>query len=82
MHGWRGAMDAQLAHLDALVLPTTPIVAPTIAEMKDTETFNTNNMLLLRNSVAWNFFDMCAISLPLPGVGAAGRADAGRAQRA
>jgi aspartyl-tRNA(Asn)/glutamyl-tRNA(Gln) amidotransferase subunit A len=63
------AMDAQLKGLDALVLPTTPIVAPTIAEMEDTNTFNTKNILLLRNTNTWNFFDMCAISLPLPGAG-------------
>jgi aspartyl-tRNA(Asn)/glutamyl-tRNA(Gln) amidotransferase subunit A len=63
------AMDAQVGHLDALVLPTTPIVAPTIVEMQDTNTFNTRNMLLLRNTNPWNFFDMCAISLPLPGAG-------------
>jgi aspartyl-tRNA(Asn)/glutamyl-tRNA(Gln) amidotransferase subunit A len=60
------AMDAQAAGLDALVLPTTPIVAPTIAEMQDRDTFNTKNMLLLRNTLIWSFFDMCAISLPLP----------------
>ena len=60
------AMDAQMSGLDALVLPTTPIVAPTIAEMQDRDTFNTKNMLLLRNTLIWNFFDNCAISLPLP----------------
>jgi aspartyl-tRNA(Asn)/glutamyl-tRNA(Gln) amidotransferase subunit A len=60
------AMDAQVSGLDALVLPTTPIIAPTIAEMQDRDTFNTKNMLLLRNPLIWNFFDMCAISLPLP----------------
>ena len=63
------AMDAQLAALDALALPTTPIVAPTIAEMEETNTFNTKNMLLLRNTSAWNFFDTCSISLPIPGSG-------------
>jgi aspartyl-tRNA(Asn)/glutamyl-tRNA(Gln) amidotransferase subunit A len=63
------AMDAQLAQFDAFVLPTTPIVAPTIAEMKDSDTFQTKNMLLLRNTSTWNFFDMCAISIPVPGSG-------------
>jgi aspartyl-tRNA(Asn)/glutamyl-tRNA(Gln) amidotransferase subunit A len=63
------AMDAQVAHLDALVLPTTPIVAPTISEMTDTSTFGAKNMLLLRNTSTWNFFDMCAISIPVPGSG-------------
>jgi aspartyl-tRNA(Asn)/glutamyl-tRNA(Gln) amidotransferase subunit A len=63
------AMDAQVADLDALVLPTTAIVAPTIAEMEDPATFTTKNLLLLRNTLIWNFFDMCAISLPLPRAG-------------
>jgi aspartyl-tRNA(Asn)/glutamyl-tRNA(Gln) amidotransferase subunit A len=63
------AMDAQVSHLDALVLPTTPITAPTISEMEDTHTFNSKNMLLLRNTATWNFFDMCAISIPIPGAG-------------
>ena len=62
-------MDAQLTHLDALVLPTTPIAAPTIAEMEDSNTFATKNMLLLRNTNTWNFFDTCAISVPIPGSG-------------
>jgi aspartyl-tRNA(Asn)/glutamyl-tRNA(Gln) amidotransferase subunit A len=63
------AMDAQVVPLDALLLPTTPIVAPTMTEMKDPETFQTKNMLLLRNTSTWNFFDMCAISIPIPGAG-------------
>ena len=62
-------MDARLSGPDALVMPTTPIVAPTIAEMEDAHTFNSKNMLLLRNTAVWNFFDMCAISIPIPGAG-------------
>jgi aspartyl-tRNA(Asn)/glutamyl-tRNA(Gln) amidotransferase subunit A len=60
------AMDARLAGLDALILPTTPIVAPKIAEVATPETFAPRNMLLLRNTSMVNFFDLCAISLPLP----------------
>ena len=26
-------------------------------------------MLLLRNTSTWNFFDICAISIPIPGAG-------------
>jgi aspartyl-tRNA(Asn)/glutamyl-tRNA(Gln) amidotransferase subunit A len=63
------AMDAQLASFDAWMMPTTAIVAPTIAEMQDTHTFNFKNMLLLRNTMTWNFFDNCAISIPIPGSG-------------
>jgi hypothetical protein len=39
------AMDARLSDLDALVLPTTPIVAPTIAETSSSEGFTTRNAL-------------------------------------
>ena len=60
------AMDARLADIDVLVSPTTPIVAPTIAEVEDRATFGRKNALLLRNTSIWNFFDCCAISLPLP----------------
>jgi aspartyl-tRNA(Asn)/glutamyl-tRNA(Gln) amidotransferase subunit A len=60
------AMDTRLADLDGLVLPTTPIVAPTIAEVSKSENFTPKNLLILRNTAFANFFDLCAISLPLP----------------
>ena len=60
------AMDARLADIDVLVLPTTPMVAPTIAEMTAPDVFARKNAMLLRNTSIANFFDLCAISLPLP----------------
>jgi aspartyl-tRNA(Asn)/glutamyl-tRNA(Gln) amidotransferase subunit A len=60
------AMDARMAPFDALVLPTTPIVAPTIAEVASSDEFGRKNAMLLRNTNPVNFFDLCAISLPLP----------------
>ena len=63
------AMDSLLAGFDALVLPTTPIVAPTMAEISSVEAFRRANRLLLRNTEIANFFDLCAISLPMPGEG-------------
>jgi aspartyl-tRNA(Asn)/glutamyl-tRNA(Gln) amidotransferase subunit A len=60
------AMDASLADLDVLVMPTTPMVAPLKAHLASPETFARQNALLLRNTSIWNFFDCCAISLPLP----------------
>jgi aspartyl-tRNA(Asn)/glutamyl-tRNA(Gln) amidotransferase subunit A len=60
------AMDASLADLDVLVMPTTPMVAPLKADLASPETFARQNALLLRNTSIWNFFDCCAISLPLP----------------
>ena len=59
-------MDEQLSGFDALVLPTTPIIAPRIAEVSTLEGFAASNRLLLRNTAIANFFDLCAISLPLP----------------
>ena len=66
-----GAMDARLAPLDALVMPTTSIVAPTIAEVADEKVFAARNAAVLRNTSIINFFDLCAISLPLPTLPAA-----------
>jgi aspartyl-tRNA(Asn)/glutamyl-tRNA(Gln) amidotransferase subunit A len=63
------AMDTRLSYVDALVLPTTPIAAPTIAEVSIAETFFAKNLLLLRNTGIANFFDLCAISIPLPRAG-------------
>jgi aspartyl-tRNA(Asn)/glutamyl-tRNA(Gln) amidotransferase subunit A len=69
------AMDARLGELDALVMPTTAIVAPTIAEVADSNIFAACNAAVLRNTTIGNFFDLCAISLPLPA--AAGALPAG-----
>jgi aspartyl-tRNA(Asn)/glutamyl-tRNA(Gln) amidotransferase subunit A len=60
------AMDDRIAGFDALILPATPIVAPRIAEVATPETFAPKNTMLLRNTSLVNFFDLCAISLPLP----------------
>ena len=60
------AMDERMAQLDALILPTTPIIAPTLDEVATPQAFGHKNMLLLRNTAMVNFFDLCAISLPLP----------------
>jgi aspartyl-tRNA(Asn)/glutamyl-tRNA(Gln) amidotransferase subunit A len=65
-----GSMDARLADLDVLVSPTTPIVAPTMAEVTPADEFARKNAMLLRNTVVANFFDLCAISLPVPREGA------------
>jgi aspartyl-tRNA(Asn)/glutamyl-tRNA(Gln) amidotransferase subunit A len=60
-------MDAWLADTDVLVMPTCPIVAPTQAEVASPDEFARKNAMALRNTSVWNFFDCCAISLPIPG---------------
>jgi aspartyl-tRNA(Asn)/glutamyl-tRNA(Gln) amidotransferase subunit A len=59
-------MDARLADIDALVMPTTPTVAPRVDELTDPKVFMARNAMLLRNTTIGNFFDLTAISLPLP----------------
>jgi aspartyl-tRNA(Asn)/glutamyl-tRNA(Gln) amidotransferase subunit A len=59
-----GEFDAATRGFDALVLPTTPIVPPTVAELADEGEFNRQNLLILRNTAVGNFLDRCAISLP------------------
>jgi len=56
--------DASTGAFDALLLPTTPIVPPRLAELEDEREYNRLNMLILRNTAAGNFLDRCAISLP------------------
>jgi aspartyl-tRNA(Asn)/glutamyl-tRNA(Gln) amidotransferase subunit A len=60
------AMDARLVDLDVLVMPTTPMVAPRLADLASPEIFARQNAMVLRNTSMWNFFDCCALSLPLP----------------
>ncbi|MBN8958854.1 MAG: amidase [Rhizobiales bacterium] len=59
------AMDLRLRDVDALVMPTTPIVAPRQDEVTTPDTFSKKNMALLSYTSVFNFFDLCAISLPL-----------------
>lgn len=52
------------ATVDAIVMPTVPIVAPTLAELADTDAANRINLFLLRNPSLGNFLDRCALSIP------------------
>ncbi|MFT8676499.1 MAG: amidase [Acetobacter sp.] len=52
-------------HYDAVILPTVPIVAPTIDSLADDAHYAATNLLLLRNTAVANFLDLCAISLPV-----------------
>jgi aspartyl-tRNA(Asn)/glutamyl-tRNA(Gln) amidotransferase subunit A len=53
------------APFDALLMPTTPIVAPEIAPLvADDDAYYRTNLLVLRNPSIANFLDRCALSLP------------------
>ncbi len=58
-------MDAVFEQVDVLAMPTAPIVAPTMDEVSTPDGFASRNALLLRNTAIANFFDLCAISLPI-----------------
>jgi Asp-tRNA(Asn)/Glu-tRNA(Gln) amidotransferase A subunit family amidase len=62
---WIARMEQRLAGYDAVLSPTVPMVAPTIASIAtdDSEFFRVNG-LLLRNTSIINMLDGCAISLP------------------
>lgn len=59
-------LDAAIADFDVLLLPTVPVVAPTIQSLDDAAEFNRTNMLVLRNPSVFNFYDLPAASIPLP----------------
>lgn len=62
---WIVRMEARLDSFDAVLSPTVPIVAPSIASVlhNDDEFFRINSTLL-RNTSVVNMLDGCAISIP------------------
>ena len=55
---------------DAIILPTSPIFAPVIGELDaDDDLFARTNLMALRNTMPFNLFDCCGLSLPLPDAG-------------
>lgn len=70
---WIGRMEQALASFDAVLSPTVPITAPSIASVapgaERDEAFFRINALLLRNPSVVNMLDGCAISIPCHGAG-------------
>jgi aspartyl-tRNA(Asn)/glutamyl-tRNA(Gln) amidotransferase subunit A len=63
------AMDLVIQQFDALIMPTTKIVAPLLSESTTPEGFAAKTPLLAGNTSLVNFLDLCAISLPIPRAG-------------
>lgn len=55
----------ELAAVSAIVMPTSAILPPRIADLNDDEAFASANLLALRNAALVNLFDGCALSLPM-----------------
>jgi len=58
------AAAARTAPYDAVLCPTTALTPPAISAVEDEAEYNRINLLLLRNTAAFNFLDRCSISLP------------------
>ncbi|MDH5210131.1 MAG: amidase [Betaproteobacteria bacterium] len=70
--GYMRAVEALAAPFDAVLMPTTPCVAPPIAEVgASDEAYFRWNARFLRNVGIVNFLDGCAVSLPCHEPGAA-----------
>ena len=68
---WVAGVDQRIAGYDALILPTTPIVAPAVADLASSdEAYYAANGLILRNPTLINFLDGCAL-LPCQAPGTA-----------
>jgi aspartyl-tRNA(Asn)/glutamyl-tRNA(Gln) amidotransferase subunit A len=65
------AVAEQTAPYDAILCPTTALTPPALSEVEDEGEYNRINMLLLRNTAAFNFLDRCSISLPCHAAGEA-----------
>ncbi|MVW71015.1 amidase [Bordetella sp. 15P40C-2] len=69
---WVAAVDHRIAGYDAMLMPTVPVVAPTIAEVTASdEAYYAANGLILRNPTFINFLDGCALSVPCHAEGSA-----------
>ncbi len=65
-------INAAASAYDAMLMPTTPQAAPTIAEAgKDDESYLHFNHRMLRNTSIVNAFDGCALSIPCHDPGSA-----------
>ena len=66
------AINSAASGYDAMLMPTTPDTAPTIAETsKDDESYFRLNGRMLRNPAIVNLFDGCALSVPCHDPGSA-----------
>ncbi len=64
-------VDRTLEGFDAVLLPTTPIIAPLLQDLESAEAYLRINQLTLRNTSITNFLDRCAISVPCHEAGTA-----------
>ncbi|MCW6030988.1 amidase [Pantoea sp. JK] len=68
---WKQRVEQAVAPFDGILMPTVPLIAPTLAELEDPSRYMQVNLLMLRNTSVINMLDGCSISLPCHQPGAA-----------
>ena len=69
---WIASVAAQMQGFDAMLMPTTPVIAPSIEALEnDDALYYATNALILRNPTLINYLDGCALSLPCHAAGQA-----------
>lgn len=69
---WQQRVSSKIQQYDAVLMPTVPFIAPTIAELEaDEALYFRVNGAALRNPSVINFLDGCAVSLPCQAEGQA-----------
>ncbi len=62
---WTSTIAADIADCDALIMPTTTMVAPALAPLQASDDlYHATNARSMRNAKLFNLMDGCAISLP------------------
>jgi aspartyl-tRNA(Asn)/glutamyl-tRNA(Gln) amidotransferase subunit A len=59
------AYNEATASYDAVIMPTTAIIAPRIDEVAKDDDYVRINTLILRNPMMFNILDCCSISIPM-----------------
>lgn len=59
------AYNEATADFDAIIMPTTAIIAPRIDEVASEADYTRINLLILRNPMMFNILDCCGISIPM-----------------
>ena len=58
-------LNLRARDVDAIIYPTTPIMAPTRQSLDGDDAYNRANLLCLRNPTVTNLADGCSLSLPI-----------------
>ena len=70
-HSLIDRMSQRTGEVDAMVMPTVPVIAPALADLENDAEYGRVNLLMLRNPTVANLLDGCATSIPCHAPGTA-----------